>query len=87
MDEWLERYAGELGVPSIDADTARAVLGLAREVAHGVERRLAPLCAYLVGLHVAGQAEHGVDRTQAVREALDTARSMLPPSGSAGDRW
>ena len=86
MDEWLDRYAGQLGLPSIDADTARAVLGLSREVAHGAERRLAPLCAYLAGLHVARRADDGIDRAQAIGEAIEAARSMLPPTGVARDR-
>ena len=81
MDEWIDRYAEGLGLPSVDPETARTVLGLAREVAHGVERRLAPLCAYLAGLHVASRTAQGVDGAQALREARDAARAMLPPPG------
>jgi hypothetical protein len=40
----------------VDADEAEAVLELARVVAHGSERRAAPVTAYLLGLAVAGAA-------------------------------
>ena len=49
MDHWLDRYADALGVPRLDPADVEAVLDLARDVAHGTERRNAPLATYLAG--------------------------------------
>lgn len=46
-----------LGLPSVDDEEAALVLDLARAVAHGWERRFAPLAAYALGL-----ADRGGDR-------------------------
>ena len=49
MDDWLDRFADALHVPRLDPAEVEAVLDLARVVAHGTERRNAPLAAYLAG--------------------------------------
>jgi hypothetical protein len=55
LDSWTRAACAELGIDPVTADT-RAVLDLAREVAHGVERPAAPLTAYLLGVAV-GQGQ------------------------------
>jgi hypothetical protein len=52
LDEWTELVCFEFGLPSGSVD-ARLILGMARDVAHGVDRPAAPLTAYLLGLAVA----------------------------------
>lgn len=49
MENWLDRYAEALGVPPLAAEDVDAILDLAREVAHGTERKNAPLAAWLAG--------------------------------------
>ncbi len=49
MDDWLDRYAAALGVPPLDPTEVDAILDLARVVAHGTERKNAPLAAWLAG--------------------------------------
>lgn len=49
MDDWLDRYATALGVPPLDDAEIDAILNLARVVAHGTERKNAPLAAWLAG--------------------------------------
>ena len=49
MDDFLDRYAAALGVPPLVDDEVDAILDLAREVAHGTERKNAPLAAWLAG--------------------------------------
>lgn len=49
MDDWLDRFADALGVPPLDPDDIDALLDLARDVAHGTERKNAPLAAFLAG--------------------------------------
>jgi len=86
--EWPRRYAKALedaagdGVELIEARTD-AVLDLAREVAHGTERRFAPLAAFAAGNYVAARTRSGVPVDEALAEAVDIARSLLaaPPDG------
>jgi len=51
LDDWLVDVCTALGLDRADVD-ADLVLGLARDVAHGVARPAAPLTAYLLGLAV-----------------------------------
>ncbi len=75
LDSWTAAACAELGIDPKTGD-ARAVLDLAREVAHGVERPAAPLTAYLLGVAVGqGQDLH----TAAAR--LRALASSWPASG------
>ena len=60
------------------------MLRLAREVAHGVERRLAPLTAYVLGLYVGRESTEGTPPREALEEAerLDATLST-----DGGDSW
>jgi hypothetical protein len=51
LDRWIEAACAELGLTPDEVAVA-AVLDLARDVAHGVERPAAPLTAFLLGLAV-----------------------------------
>jgi hypothetical protein len=54
LEQWTAAVCAGLGLETLDpgaADT-KAVLDLARDVAHGVARPAAPLTAYLVGVAV-----------------------------------
>jgi hypothetical protein len=52
LDEWAEVVCLEFDLPVGSVDV-RAILDLAKDVAHGVDRPAAPLTAYLLGLAVA----------------------------------
>jgi len=78
MNEWLDRVADALGEPRIEPDELGAVLKLAREVAHGVERRFAPVSAFLLGVAVGERTASGTDRAGAFREAVASVRVLLP---------
>ena len=65
LEEWTAAVCADLGIDPATADT-KAVLDLARDVAHAVARPAAPLTAYLVGVAV-GQ---GLDRAAAMRRVL-----------------
>ena len=43
MSDWIEQAAAALGVDPIDDDSQERLLGAARDVAHGVERKLTPI--------------------------------------------
>jgi Domain of unknown function (DUF6457) len=51
LEAWTEAVCAEFGIDPAAADV-RAVLDLARDVAHNVARPAAPLTAYLVGVAV-----------------------------------
>lgn len=51
MDDWIEEVCGALAIEEdVDVDL---LLDLSRDVAHGVERRAAPVTTYIVGLAAA----------------------------------
>lgn len=56
---WSEVVETTLGIEAWDGDEAALVLDLARDVAHGTERRFAPLTAYALGLAVGAAAADG----------------------------
>ena len=80
MDDWMDRLAGQLGEEPITPAEMGAILKLAREVAHGVERKLAPVSTYLAGVH-AGRASSGdgPDRLRALTETVEAALALIPP--------
>ena len=49
MEDWLRTAAQSLGVDAIDDDMQERLLGVARDVAHGVERKITPLATFLLG--------------------------------------
>lgn len=78
MSDWLHRFADELDEPPLTGDEMTMILDLTRDVAHGTERKLAPLTAYLVGIHLGRQLEAGVGRDEALRGAVDRILAELP---------
>lgn len=75
FDRWVDELCEALGIEDeVDVD---ALLDLARDSAHEVERRAAPVTTFLVGL-AAGRAE-GSDP---VTDALATAAASLRRSAS-----
>ncbi len=69
---WCRRLGEALGIADLEVDV-EAILGLAGEAAHAVQRPAAPLTTFLVG-YAAGRAaggEAGADA--AIRSARETA--------------
>jgi len=73
MDEWLQRLSITIGVDPLTDEQAEELLVAARDVAHGVERKITPLATFLLGAAVQRQIGHG--RTQ--EEALDQVMASL----------
>jgi hypothetical protein len=82
MEEWMERFARDMGEQSMSPPEIGKVLRLARDVAHRIERKGAPLAAFLAGFHVGRRTGAGASREQALAEALRTAAALLPPGPS-----
>ena len=70
LEQWIDAACADLGIDRAVVDE-RAVLGLAREVAHQVDRPAAPVSAFLVGVAVgAGEPlEAAADRLLALSAA------------------
>jgi hypothetical protein len=68
-DPWLVGYADALGLTLTD-DEIEALLDLAREVAHGTERKNAPLASFLAGRFVGSGGS--------LADAIERARRSLP---------
>jgi Domain of unknown function (DUF6457) len=79
LERWTEVACAELGIDPASADT-RAVLDMARDVAHGVARPAAPLTAYLLGLAV-GRGRPMVESAARLRELAGT----WPEAADRGD--
>ncbi len=83
-----DRYAEALAL-QITPTEVEGVLDLARVVAHGSERKFAPLSTYLAGQFVAELVRTGVPREEALAEAIAIAERTLgngpmsesPPAG------
>ena len=84
MDEWIDELAAALGEEPVDARDMGAVLKLARDVAHGVERRLAPLSTYVAGIHVGRRIAEGSPKADALAEAVAAARALIPAQADPG---
>lgn len=83
MDEWIGSYRRELrGDAWGDVDLER-VLDLARVVAHGTERKNAPLAAFMAGRYVASQESAGTQAAEALEQAIERAERLLE-GGQAG---
>jgi len=77
-EDWLIRFAAALGEPPLSGGETGAILKLARDVAHGVERRLAPLAAFLAGAAVGRAAAGGGERAASLQSALSEVTPMIP---------
>lgn len=82
MDEWrwLDAYAEALGEPPVDREAIGAMLRLSRDVAHGVERKLAPVSTFVAGMHVGRRIHEGATPEEALREVLAATAAALPNS-------
>lgn len=74
--DWPERYAAALDL-ELTADEVDLILDLARDIAHGTERRFAPLSAYLAGRYVATRVSAGTAAADALHEAQEVAGRLL----------
>ena len=76
--EWLDQLATTFGIDPLGPDEETDLLDAARDVAHGVERKITPLAAFLLGMHVRSKLTDGVPREQALAEGLAELRRALP---------
>ena len=77
-----DQYAEALGLRLTEPEIG-IVLDLARLVAHGSERRFAPLSTYLAGQFVAELLRTGIPVEEALAEAVAIAERALGDAGGA----
>ena len=70
VSDWLTQAAGTLNVEPLDDDSQERLLGAARAVAHGVERKLTPIATYLLGAAVERRVAAGEERSAAFAAAI-----------------
>jgi hypothetical protein len=80
---WIARLADELSAGSVDLQLQAAVLALARDVAHGTERKYAPLAAFVAGRHVQRRVTEGVTPNQALGEVNAAVQRLLDDAPSS----
>lgn len=84
MDDWIDQLAAALGEEPLSQEETNRLLGVARDVAHRVERKATPLAAYLLGSAVGRNVSAGAHRPDAMAAALETLRTALPEDRPQG---
>ncbi|HTG47193.1 MAG TPA: DUF6457 domain-containing protein [Actinomycetota bacterium] len=79
----LEQLAAALDLEAPTRQEQGRVLDLARDVAHGLERRITPLAALLLGMSVERRIAAGATRSDALDAAITDLRAALPPAEGA----
>ena len=77
MDEWLQRLSITIGVDPLTDEQAEELLVAARDVAHGVERKITPLATFLLGAAVQRQIGRGRTQEEAFDQVMASLRTIL----------
>jgi Domain of unknown function (DUF6457) len=80
MERWIDELADALDAERLSKEEVARLLGVARDVAHRVERKVTPLATFVLGQAVGKSMASGTERSAALDQALETASSLLPPS-------
>ena len=78
MEGWIDELAAELGEDPLTRDEVGRLLGVARDVAHRVERKTTPLAAFLLGTAIGRAEASGLDRDRAMEGVFETLERLLP---------
>jgi hypothetical protein len=80
---WCERFgdslAGGAGLAAspLTPKLQARLLSIARDIAHGTERKNAPVCAFIAGRYVEARCAQGVDVGTALSEVAEAAARLL----------
>jgi hypothetical protein len=78
----LERLAEALAVEAPTATETGAILSVARDVAHTMERRITPVSTFLLGVSVQRRIAAGASREDALSAAISDLRAAVPDQGA-----
>jgi hypothetical protein len=84
MDEWIDQLAAALDEEPLSGEETNRLLGVARDVAHRVERKVTPLATFLLGSAVGRNVSAGAGRSDSMAAALETLRTTLPEDRPEG---
>lgn len=84
METWIDRLAVALDLEPLAPSEVEALLLAAREVAHGVERRVTPLTTFLAGMAV-GRAGGEGSREASLARVLGIVRGNVEDPGPRGN--
>jgi hypothetical protein len=79
----LDRLAQALGMEPTTAEETTAILTVARDVAHTIERRITPVSTFLLGMSVQERVAGGTTRQDALASALSDLRAAMPSDPTA----
>jgi hypothetical protein len=82
MERWIDELAGALEAEPLSRDEVARLLGVARDVAHRVERKITPLATFLLGEAVGRSVASGTDRSVALRQAIEATAARLPEAAA-----
>lgn len=78
--EWIDELAGAMGAAPLSESEVERLLQVARDVAHGVERKVTPLATFLLGMNVQRRMQRGETRAAVVDTAIADLRATFPSS-------
>jgi hypothetical protein len=79
MQSWMNELAAALGEEPLSHQETASLLGVARDVAHRVERKVTPAATFVIGCAVGRRLADGSGRAETLAEALERVRGILPP--------
>lgn len=82
METWIDMLAETLGEDTLSGSETARLLGISRDVAHRVERKVTPLAAFVMGCAVGRSLAGGASRDDAVTAAVETVEGLLPEAPS-----
>ena len=83
MERWIDELANALDAERLSKDDVARLLGVARDVAHRVERKVTPLATFVLGEAVGRSVASGTERSVALDQVLETTSSLLPTPSEA----
>jgi hypothetical protein len=78
METWIDDLARAFGEDPLTREEVAALLDVARDVAHRVERKITPLSTFLLGVAVGRRQAAGASRTEGLGAGLGTLQAALP---------
>ncbi|MGA9160891.1 MAG: DUF6457 domain-containing protein [Actinomycetota bacterium] len=84
MRGWIDQLATALGEQTLSDEETERLLGVARDVAHRVERKITPLAAFQIGSAVGRHVAGGTSREEAMATVLGTVEGLLPEAPAEG---
>jgi hypothetical protein len=78
MQTWIDDLARALGEEPLSREEVAALLDVARDVAHRVERKITPLSTFLLGVAVGRSQAAGASRTEGLGGGLGILQAALP---------